>query len=148
MAVQNGKDVLIKVLDPSSSSTFITMAGLRSTRLSLNAQTIDVTSMESEGWRELLSGAGLRSATISGSGIFRDEETDTWVKTMFFNGDAAFFQVIIPDFAIIEGSFVITAIEYSGSYNGEATYDISLASAGTVSFQTIEDTAPVEEEPE
>ena len=51
MAVQNGKDLLIKV-DMVGDGQFVTLAGLRATRISLNAETVDVTSLESEGgWR-------------------------------------------------------------------------------------------------
>ena len=70
MAVQNGKDLLIKV-DQTGEGDFVTLAGLRATRLSFNAQTVDVTSLESDGgWRELLAGAGVKSAAISGSACF------------------------------------------------------------------------------
>ena len=68
MAVQNGRDLLIK-MDMAGDGTFQTIAGLRATRLGFNAQSVDVTSLESQGgWRELLAGAGVRSASISGSG--------------------------------------------------------------------------------
>ena len=45
--------------------------------------------------------------------------------------------MIIPDFGIVEGPFQITAIEYAGTYNGEATYELSLASAGVLTFTAI-----------
>ena len=47
------------------------------------------------------------------------------------------FQVIIPDFGTIQGRFQITSIEYAGSHNGEATYEMSLASAGALSFTAL-----------
>jgi TP901-1 family phage major tail protein len=137
MAAQNGKDLLIKV-DMTNSGDFTTLAGLRATRVSFNAETIDITSLESQGgWRELLSGAGVRSVAISGSGVFRDDATDERARQLFFDGEAPDFQVVIPDFGIVQGSFMVTAIEYGGSYNGEATYELSLASAGNLSFTTV-----------
>ena len=106
--------------------------------MSFNAETIDITSLESQGgWRELLSGAGVRSVAISGSGVFRDEATDERARQLFFDGEAPDFQVVIPDFGIVQGPFMVTAIEYGGSYNGEATYELSLASAGNLSFTTV-----------
>ena len=58
MGAQNGKDLLIK-LDMTGGGQFETAAGLRATRISFNAETVDVTSLESQGgWRELLAGAG------------------------------------------------------------------------------------------
>ncbi|WP_420567559.1 phage major tail protein, TP901-1 family [Thalassovita sp.] len=134
MAAQNGKDLLIKV-DLTGDGAFETIAGLRATRVSFNAESVDVTSLESQGgWRELLGGAGVKSASISGSGVFKDANTDERARQIFFDGETPDFQVIIPDFGIVEGAFQITGIEYSGSHNGEATYEMSMASAGVLTF--------------
>lgn len=134
MAVQSGKDLLVKV-DLTGDGQFETVAGLRATRISFNAETIDVTSLESAGgWRELLAGAGVKSASISGGGIFRDAATDARARQIFFDGETPLFQVVIPDFGVIQGPFQITAIEYAGNHDGEATYQLSLASAGALSF--------------
>ena len=134
MGAQNGKDLLIKV-DMTGDGQFETMAGLRATRVSFNAETIDVTSLSSQGgWRELLGGAGAKSASISGAGVFRDAGTDERARAIFFNGETPDFQVIIPDFGIIEGPFMITGLDYAGSHNGEATFEVSLSSAGRLDF--------------
>ena len=137
MPAQNGKDLLLKI-DMTGSGSFETIAGLRATRISFNAEAVDVTTMESAGgWRELLSGAGAKSASISGSGIFKDEETDARARQIFFDGQTPAFQLIIPSFGIVEGPFQLTSIEYSGSYNGEATYEMSLSSAGALNFTAL-----------
>ena len=134
MSVQEGRDLLIK-LDMTGAGQFETVAGLRATRLSFNAETVDATSMESAGrWRELLAGAGVRSASISGSGVFRDAATDAKVRQAFFDAAVPAFQVIIPDFGVIEGPFQITGLEYAGTVQGEATFELSLASAGALKF--------------
>lgn len=137
MGAQNGKDLLIKV-DMASNGQFQTIAGLRATRVSFNAETVDVTSLESQGgWRELLAGAGVRSASISGSGVFKDEATDERARQLFFDGLTPNFQVIIPDFGVVEGAFQVTALEYAGNHNGEATYELSLSSAGALTFTAL-----------
>jgi TP901-1 family phage major tail protein len=137
MAVQSGKDLLIKI-DQTGDGQFVTIAGLRATRISFNTEAVDVTSLESEGgWRELLAGAGVRSASISGSGVFRDEATDERARQVFFTGEIPDFQVVIPSFGVIEGAFQITSIEYVGSHNDEATYEIAMASAGALSFTAL-----------
>ena len=137
MAAQNGKDLLIK-LDMTGSGSFETIAGLRATRISFNAESVDVTSLESSGgWRELLGGAGVKSATISGSGVFKDQSTDERARQIFFDGEVPNFQVIIPNFGIVEGAFQLTSIEYAGSYNGEATYELAMASAGQLTFTAV-----------
>ncbi|TKA95353.1 phage major tail protein, TP901-1 family [Cereibacter changlensis] len=117
---------------------FETIAGLRATRISFNAEAVDVTSLESQGgWRELLGGAGVKSASISGSGVFRDAGTDERARQIFFDGEVPDFQVIIPSFGVVQGPFMITAVDYAGSHNGEATYELTLASAGVLSFTAL-----------
>ncbi len=137
MVAQKGKDLLIK-LDMTGAGVFETIAGLRATRISFNAESVDVTSLESQGgWRELLGGAGVKSASISGSGVFRDATTDERARQVFFDNEVQNFQVIIPDFGTVEGAFMITSIEYAGSHNGEATYELSMASAGELTFTAL-----------
>lgn len=134
MTAQSGKDLLIKI-DMTGDGLFETAAGLRATRISFNAETVDVTSLESTGgWRELLGGAGVKSASISGSGVFKDADTDERVRSIFFGGETPDFQVIIPDFGTVEGPFLVSSVEYAGTYNGEATYELALTSAGEITF--------------
>lgn len=137
MAVQNGKDLLVKV-DMVGDGTFVTIAGLRATRISFNADTVDVTSLESAGgWRELLAGAGVKTAAITGSGVFRDANTDARARQIFFDAEMPRFEVVIPDFGVVDGPFQITALEYAGSHNGEASYEMSMASAGALTFTAL-----------
>ncbi len=134
MAAQKGKDLLIKV-DATGGGVFETVAGLRASRISLNAESVDTTTADSAGrWRELLPGAGARSASVTGSGIFKDAASDALVRQSFFDGTALTAQVVVPDFGVIEGPFEISGLDYSGDHNGEATFEISLASAGALTF--------------
>jgi TP901-1 family phage major tail protein len=137
MAVQSGKDLLVK-MDLTGDGQFETVAGLRATRIALNAQSVEVTSLESAGgWRELLAGAGVKSAAVSGSGVFRDAATDARARQVFFDGEIPRFQVVVPSFGVIEGPFQITAIEYAGSHDGEAAFEMALASAGELIFTAL-----------
>jgi TP901-1 family phage major tail protein len=134
MAAQKGKDLLIKL--DMGGGAFETVAGLRATRITFNAESVEVTTLESPGgWRELIAGAGVRSATISGSGVFRDQATDARAREIFFSGEIPVLQVIVPDFGIVEGPFQITSLEYSGQHDGEAVYEMAFASAGALHFQ-------------
>lgn len=134
MVAQKGKDLLLKIY-VTASDTFETVAGLRATRIGFNAQSVNVTNVASAGgWRELLAGAGVRSVNISGNGVFRDEATDARMRDVFFNSEIPNFQVIIPDFGTLEGPFMLTSLEYSGDYDGEAQFELSLASSGAPVF--------------
>ncbi len=137
MVAQNGKDLLVKI-DMTGDGSFETVAGLRATRISFNAESVDVTSLESKGgWRELLGGAGVKTCAISGSGVFKDADSDERARQIFFDGETPDFQVIIPDFGTVQGAFQITSVEYSGTYNGEATYELAMASAGAITFTAV-----------
>jgi TP901-1 family phage major tail protein len=134
MSAQRGKDLLLKV-DTTGSGAFATVAGLRARSLAFNAATVDVTHAEStDQWRELLAGAGAKSARISGSGIFKDATSDETARALFFAGTIRNWQVVIPDFGTVAGAFQITALEYSGGHDMELTFELALESAGALSF--------------
>ena len=134
MAAQKGKDLLLKI-DATGSEEFTTVAGLRSRQIAFNAESVDVTNADSVGrWRELLAGAGVRRASLSGSGIFKDASADETVRQVFFNGAIRAWQIVVPDFGTISGPFQITALQYSGEHNGELAYEMALESAGELSF--------------
>lgn len=134
MSAQRGRDLLLK-LDEAGTGNFVTVAGLRASRLAFNSDSVDVTTMESDGrWRELLGNTGLRSASVTGSGIFKDETSDAAIRRAFFNGSLPGLQIVIPDFGVMEGAFQITSLEYAGNHDGEALFEISLASAGPITF--------------
>jgi TP901-1 family phage major tail protein len=136
MSAQKGKDLLVKIDDGTGS--FVTVAGLRTRRLSFNAEIVDITHAESAGrWRELLEGAGVKRAAISGRGLFTDASTDALMRQTFFDGTVKSYQIVIPDFGTVAGSFQITSLEFAGEHNGEVTYDVSLESAGELTFTAL-----------
>lgn len=137
MSAQKGKDLLLKLYS-TTNTQFETVAGLRSKQIAFNSQTVDITHSESAGrWRELLSAAGTRQASFTGSGIFKDATSDGDVKDVFFNADIPEWQIVIPDFGTVEGPFQISALEYAGQHDGEVTFDITLQSAGALTFTGI-----------
>ncbi|MCB1425420.1 MAG: phage major tail protein, TP901-1 family [Zhengella sp.] len=135
MGAQRGKDLLVK-LDGDGQGQYVTVAGLRARRIAFNAATVDVTDSESAGrWRELLGASGVRRASVTGSGIFKDAASDALVRQAFFDGAVAAWQLAIPDFGTVSGPFQVTALEYAGSHDGEITFEIALESAGALAFE-------------
>ena len=63
--------------------------------------------------------------------------TDARARQIFFDAEMPQFQLVIPSFGLVQGAFQITAIDYLGSYNGEATFELSLASAGALTFTAL-----------
>jgi TP901-1 family phage major tail protein len=133
MTAQRGKDLLLKIADGAGG--FATVAGLRARTVAFNAATVDVTSMESRNeWRELLPGAGIKSARLSGTGVFKDAPSDELARSSFFNGEIRNWQAVIPDFGVLTGPFQIADLSYAGKHDGELTFDITLESAGAIAF--------------
>ena len=134
MTAQKGKDLLLKV-DTDGGGSFATVAGLRARSLAFNASTVDITDQESAGrWRELLEGAGLKTARVSGSGIFKDAASDETLRQYFFAGTVRDWQVIVPDFGTVEGAFQIVTLEYGGQHDGEVSFELGIESAGALTF--------------
>jgi TP901-1 family phage major tail protein len=132
MTAQKGKDLLVKI---AGGGGYTTVAGLRTRRLAFNAETVDITHAESANrWRELLDGAGIKRASVSGRGLFKDAASDALMRQAFFAGRVVSHQIVIPDFGTVQGPFQITSLEIAGEHNGEVTYDMSLESAGELTF--------------
>lgn len=137
MAAQSGKNMLLK-LDQSGLGSFLTVAGLRTRALAFNAATVDTTDQESAGrWRELLAGGGIKRASVSGSGIFKDQASDEQIRALFFAGTIRNWQLIVPDFGTVTGPFQIVALEFSADHAGEVTFELALESAGELVFAAI-----------
>lgn len=135
MSAQKGKDLLVKIDDGTG---FTTVAGLRTRRLSFNAETVDITHAESaDRWRELLDGAGVKRASVSGRGLFKDAASDALMRQTFFDGAVKTYQIVIPDFGTVQGAFQVTSLDFAGEHNGEVTYELSLESAGALTFTAM-----------
>ncbi len=136
MAGQKGRDVLIKVSDGAEPEGFLTLAGIRTNEIELNAHSVDGTSAESpEGWRELIAGAGVKTARVRGRGVFKDAASDARMRELFFAGDVTRWQLVIPGLGKLIGPLQISELKWGGEYNGEATFSIELASAGALAFE-------------
>lgn len=138
MSGQKGRDVLIKIGDGAEPEVFATVAGIRAKTISLNARAVDGTSGESpEAWRELIAGAGVKSASVSGAGVFKDAASDAMLRETFFAQAARSFQLVIPSFGTLSGPFLVESLDYAGDHDGEAAFAITLASAGVLSFAAL-----------
>ncbi|MEL6687423.1 MAG: phage major tail protein, TP901-1 family [Pseudomonadota bacterium] len=131
MSVQRGRDMLVKI---EQDGSFITVAGLRTKSISFNSKTVDVTDQASNGWTELLPEAGIRSVSVTGSGVFRDATSDALIRAAFFGQETLSAQLIIPDFGTITAPVLVTGLTYGGTFQGEATFELTLTSAGEPAF--------------
>lgn len=132
MTAQKGSAFLLKITDGASPPAYRTVAGLRTTQLSIAGDPVVVTSKDSGGWRELLSGAGVRSVSVSAAGIFLGSAAETQVRTNAMNGTLDQYELSFEDGEKLRGRFLVQKLDYSGDFNGERNYTLQLESSGQV----------------
>jgi TP901-1 family phage major tail protein len=135
MAAEKGSAFLLKLSDGATPPVYATLAGLRTTGLTINAETVNVTHKGSAGWRDILGGAGIRSVSLSGSGVFTNSAAETRLRTLALSAALEEYEVVFESADKLKGKFQITRLDYAGDYNGERTYAVTLESAGVVTFQ-------------
>jgi TP901-1 family phage major tail protein len=132
MAAEKGSAFLLKVGNGGSSPVFATVAGMRTTQMSVNGEAVNVTSKDSGGWRELLPGAGVRSVSVAASGIFTGSAAEVRVRSNALAGLVDDYELSFESGERMRGRFLVTRLDYAGDYNGERNYTLSLESSGTV----------------
>jgi len=133
MAVENGSAFLLKISDGAVPvPAYVTVAGLRTTQMAINGEAVNVTTKDSGGWRELLSGAGVRSVSVSAAGIFTGSVAETQLRGAALNGTIAAYELSFESGERMRGRFLVTRLDYAGDYNGERSYAMNLESSGAV----------------
>jgi len=137
MSAEKGRAFLLKIGDGAVPEIFNVIGGMRATSFRINNETVDVTNKASGGWRELLSGAGIRHVSLSGSGIFTNSLSEGLVQSKALDSSVNNYQIVFESGDMFEGGFQVTTLEYSGDYNGERTYNMALESSGPVVFSGV-----------
>jgi TP901-1 family phage major tail protein len=132
MGAEKGSAFLLKIGNGAEPPVFATVAGMRTTQMSVNGEAVNVTHKDSGGWRELLSGAGVRSVSVAASGIFTGSAAEIRVKTNALSGLVDDYELSFESGERLRGRFLVTRLDYSGDYNGERNYALSLESSGPV----------------
>ena len=134
MAIEKGSAFLLKIGDGGDPVGYVTIAGLRTTQLAINAEPVVITHKGSGGWRELLSGAGVRSLSISGAGVFTGSPAETRLKQQALAGTLDDFEAVFESGERVRGKFLVTRLDYAGDFNGERQYTLALESSGAVTL--------------
>lgn len=135
MAMEKGSAFLLKIGNGAAVPVFSTIAGLRTTNLSINGEAVNVTTKDSGGWRELLSGAGVRSVSVAAAGIFTGSASETRAQANALAGAIDDYELVFESGAKLTGKFLIARLDHSGDYNGERSYTLALESSGAVVAQ-------------
>ena len=132
MSAEKGSAFLLKVGNGAVPPAYATIAGMRTTQMSVNGEAVNVTSKDSGAWRELLSGAGVRSISVAASGIFTGSTAESRLKSNAVAGLLDDYELSFESGEKMRGRFLVTRLDSAGDYNGERTYALSLESSGEV----------------
>jgi TP901-1 family phage major tail protein len=132
MAAERGSAFLLKIGDGSAAPTYLTVAGLKTTQLTINGDAVVITNKASGGWRELLGGAGVRSVSVAASGIFTGSTAEAQVKSLALSGALESYELSFESGDRMQGQFLVTRLDYAGDFNGERNYTLALESSGQV----------------
>ncbi|MEE9432789.1 MAG: phage tail protein [Sphingorhabdus sp.] len=132
MPAEKGSAFLLKVGDGGEPPVYSTVAGLRTTQMSINGDAVNITHKGSDGWRDLLSGAGVRSVSVSAAGIFTGSAAETQIRDHALAGTISDYELSFESGERMQGKFLITRLDYAGDYNGERSYTMSFESSGAV----------------
>ena len=139
MAAQKGSNFLLK---ENSTGTPATVGGMRSTSMSINGEMVDITTKDSNAFvtsgndkaRDILQGGGIRSMSLSASGVFTDSAGENNLRGAAFTGGSNNYDLVFGDGSTVKGAFIVTSYERAGEYNGEETYSLTLESNGTITW--------------
>lgn len=132
MAAEKGSAFLLKIGDGGVPVAYTAVAGLRTTQVAINAEPVAITHKGSGGWRQLLSGAGIRTVSVAGSGVFTGSAQEFRLKTKALTGEVDDYELIFESGERLTGAFLIRQLEYAGDYNGERSYTLALESSGPI----------------
>ena len=132
MPAEAGNAFLLKIGDGASPPSYATVAGLRTTMLTIAGELVAITNKDSGGWRELLSGAGTRSVSVAGAGVFTGSAAEARLKANALAGTIDDYQLSFASGETVSGRFLLTKLDYSGDFNGERSYTVALESSGQV----------------
>ena len=132
MAAERGSAFLLKIGNGAEPPSYATVAGLKTTQLSVNGDPVVITNKDSGGWRELLSGAGVRSVSVAASGIFTGSSAEVQVRNLALSGNVGSCELSFESGERMRGDFLVSRLEYAGDFNGERNYTIALESSGEV----------------
>lgn len=132
MPAQKGAAFLLKISNGAMPAVYQTVAGLRTTQMSISGDAVVITNRESGGWREMLSGAGVRSVSVSAAGIFLGSSAEAQIRANAMSGTLDDYELSFEDGEKLRGRFLVQKLDYSGDFNGERNYTLSLESSGEV----------------
>ena len=134
MAAQKGRNVLVKF--NTTGSTYVAVGGAREMTLTISNEPVDITNSDDGGTRKLLEGAGVNSIGIKLQGVYVEDAAIANIRSDAALNAHRSYQFVMPGTSpkTYQGSFMVASFEEAGTYNGAATYNLTLESAGAVTI--------------
>jgi len=141
MAIFNGTDLVLTLSSTSGGSEFKTLHAT-SCSISMNVDTIDVSTKDSAGFRDLI--GGQKSFSLSADGLMDFTSTGSTTDpdelfTQMMNRTAVTFTFALatPAGYKYTGSGFITSLEITGGVEDAPTYSVSLEGTSTLTQTSI-----------
>ena len=113
-----------------TTGVFATVAAMKTTTMTVNNETVDVTS-KGDLQRELLENCGIQSVSIKAQGCISSADSYKKISYAANTGTLLNCKIHSNNGEIFAGAFIISGFETSGEYNKEGLYSITLESADT-----------------
>ncbi len=138
-----GKDILLSVWD-STGSKLIAVAGQQGLTINRDKDTIEVTSKDSQGWKQNI--VGFKEWSIDNDGVYvRDHESHKLMKEAFDGDDPILIKVTNQKAKtdLFGGLALVTSYPIEAPYDDAVTYTVTLT--GTGALVDLEDTPSPEQ---
>lgn len=112
-----------------------TVGGFKVRSISISSDLVDVTTADDTSrWRQALAGAAVKNLSFSGSGVVKDTAAQQAMVTDVIAQTLDTYTVTIPGLGTFAGLYQITQFQASGDHTAEVAFDITLESAGDITF--------------
>ncbi len=120
------------LLEVEIDSVFTVLAAMRTTTMTVNNETVDVTS-KGDLQRELLENCGIQSVSIKAQGCISSADSYKKISYAANTGEILNVKINSSNGETYSGGFILSAFETSGEYNKDGLYSITLESADSFS---------------
>jgi len=130
MTAQDGINFLLKIGAVAGSP--VTVAAARTNSMTINNEMVEITNKDSNKFRTLLEGAGVKSLSLDIEGVLDKGGTSvTDFMQNAINNSIDIYSLFFNGGFTIEGSFQIESYTLSGDHNTEQTFTATLQNSGT-----------------
>ncbi len=118
-----------------AADIYSNVGAIKAKSIAFKTKGINTTNQDSSEWEMMLDNAGIRSMSVSGSGVYSGDVVMENLKVASMNNtlaQLAFIDVIKKK--VYYGFYKVTQLQLSGNFDGEGNYSLSAESSGVITF--------------